>query len=158
MICRHKLYHFTVANTRFKTKTKFATIKWYNLCRQIIQSQTCYPLNIDWEQTCLVKRIITVLGFGNNCDWYLAVESNYVILLWSLERWSLWETCNSYWTISDDKKELATDPESPSSRRQSLSVSEQEKVWRALAYDYEARFCGHCNTTTDIKEANYFGR
>ena len=50
MICRHKLYHFTVANTRFtapltrRGKTKFATIKWYNLCLQIIQSQTCYPL------------------------------------------------------------------------------------------------------------------
>ena len=50
MICRHKLYHFTVANTRFtapltrRGKTKFATVKWYNLCRQIIQSQTCYPL------------------------------------------------------------------------------------------------------------------
>ena len=28
-------------------KTKFATIKWYNLCLQIIQSQTCYPL-IYW--------------------------------------------------------------------------------------------------------------
>ena len=52
MICRHKLYHFTVtvANTSFtapltgRGKTKFATIKWYNLCQQIIQSQTCYPL------------------------------------------------------------------------------------------------------------------
>ena len=50
MICWHKLYHFTVANTRFtapltrRGKTKFATIKWYNLCQQIIQSQTCYPL------------------------------------------------------------------------------------------------------------------
>ena len=50
MICWHKLYHFTVANTRFtapltrRGKTKFATVKWYNLCQQIIQSQTCYPL------------------------------------------------------------------------------------------------------------------
>ena len=26
-------------------KTKFATLKWYNWCQQIIQSQTCYPLN-----------------------------------------------------------------------------------------------------------------
>ena len=25
-------------------KTKFAIIKWYNLWRQIIQSQMCYPL------------------------------------------------------------------------------------------------------------------
>ena len=66
MICRHKLNHFTVANTRFtapltrRGKTKFATIKWFNLCLQIIQSQTCYPLNhfiwnsnylVDWKYT-----------------------------------------------------------------------------------------------------------
>ena len=31
-------------------------------------------------------------------------------------------------------------------------------MWRGEASDYEARFCGHCNTTTDIKEANFFGR
>ena len=37
-------------------------------------------------------------------------------------------------------------------------ISEQEKFWRTDANDYEARFCGHCNTTTDIKEANFFGR
>lgn len=36
-------------------------------------------------------------------------------------------------------------------------LSEQEKMWRALAYDYSSRYCGHCNTTTDIKEANFFG-
>lgn len=37
------------------------------------------------------------------------------------------------------------------------SVSQQERAWREMAYDYEIRFCGHCNTTTDIKEANFFG-
>ena len=25
-------------------KTEFASVKWYNLCLQIIQLQTCYPL------------------------------------------------------------------------------------------------------------------
>ena len=35
--------------------------------------------------------------------------------------------------------------------------SDDEKVWRARANDYKYRFCGHCNTTTDIKEANFFG-
>lgn len=35
--------------------------------------------------------------------------------------------------------------------------SEEERMWRGEASDYEARFCGHCNTTTDIKEANFFG-
>lgn len=29
--------------------------------------------------------------------------------------------------------------------------------WRTLALDYAERFVGHCNTTTDIKEANFFG-
>lgn len=29
--------------------------------------------------------------------------------------------------------------------------------WRTLALDYSERFVGHCNTTTDIKEANFFG-
>lgn len=26
-----------------------------------------------------------------------------------------------------------------------------------MAKDYKDRFVGHCNTTTDIKEANFFG-
>lgn len=37
------------------------------------------------------------------------------------------------------------------------TTSFQETTWRNGAYDYEQRFCGHCNTTTDIKEANFFG-
>ncbi|RWS12151.1 WD and tetratricopeptide repeats protein 1-like protein, partial [Dinothrombium tinctorium] len=33
----------------------------------------------------------------------------------------------------------------------------QEKEWTSQAFDFSERFCGHCNTTTDIKEANFFG-
>ena len=46
--------YITVANTRFtapltrRGKTKFATVKWYNLCMQIIQSKTCYT---KWNTT-----------------------------------------------------------------------------------------------------------
>ena len=29
---------------------------------------------------------------------------------------------------------------------------------KSEAVDFKLRFCGHCNTTTDIKEANFFGR
>ncbi|KAF0288714.1 WD and tetratricopeptide repeats protein 1 [Amphibalanus amphitrite] len=36
--------------------------------------------------------------------------------------------------------------------------SDQERSWRRSAADFETRYCGHCNTTTDIKEANFFGR
>jgi WD and tetratricopeptide repeat-containing protein 1 len=42
-------------------------------------------------------------------------------------------------------------------KKKEAEISEQEKVWRKEAKDYDRRFCGHCNTTTDIKEANYFG-
>lgn len=35
--------------------------------------------------------------------------------------------------------------------------SESEMAWRAAALDYEDCYVGHCNTKTDIKEANYFG-
>lgn len=37
-------------------------------------------------------------------------------------------------------------------------ISSHERQWRQNSVDYEVRFCGHCNTTTDIKEANFFGR
>jgi WD and tetratricopeptide repeat-containing protein 1 len=37
-------------------------------------------------------------------------------------------------------------------------ISEYEQEWRRNIIDYTMRFCGHCNTTTDIKEANFFGK
>lgn len=37
------------------------------------------------------------------------------------------------------------------------SVTKQEKELRAASKDYDLRFVGHCNTTTDIKEVNYLG-
>ncbi|XP_065366918.1 WD and tetratricopeptide repeats protein 1 [Calliphora vicina] len=36
-------------------------------------------------------------------------------------------------------------------------MTNDEFYWRCKAKDYSQRFVGHCNTTTDIKEANYFG-
>lgn len=35
--------------------------------------------------------------------------------------------------------------------------SQNEQYWKSVAMDYKERFVGHCNTTTDIKEANFFG-
>nr|XP_057940382.1 WD and tetratricopeptide repeats protein 1 [Doryrhamphus excisus]XP_057940383.1 WD and tetratricopeptide repeats protein 1 [Doryrhamphus excisus] len=37
------------------------------------------------------------------------------------------------------------------------AVSEDELDQREQSLDYKHRYCGHCNTTTDIKEANFFG-
>lgn len=57
---------------------------------------------------------------------------------------------------SESQSSSGSNNSSPKQRKQP-HTSEQEKAWRALAYDYELRYCGHCNTTTDIKEANFFG-
>lgn len=38
------------------------------------------------------------------------------------------------------------------------SIPEDEIILRERSFDYKHRYCGHCNTTTDIKEANFFGR
>ncbi|KAK7108463.1 WD and tetratricopeptide repeats protein 1-like [Littorina saxatilis] len=47
--------------------------------------------------------------------------------------------------------------EDTAGQRRRAAASEQEKKWQSEANDYVQRFCGHCNTTTDIKEANFFG-
>lgn len=36
-------------------------------------------------------------------------------------------------------------------------VGPSDERWRRRAFDYEERFVGHCNRTTDIKQANFFG-
>ncbi|XP_043265307.1 WD and tetratricopeptide repeats protein 1-like isoform X2 [Colletes gigas] len=38
-----------------------------------------------------------------------------------------------------------------------IQVSEYEQAWQHNTIDYKMRFYGHCNTTTDIKEVNFFG-
>lgn len=61
-------------------------------------------------------------------------------------------------TENDDEETSGhADTVSSRHRRRLSIVSDQEKAFRAEALDYEQRFCGHCNTTTDIKEANFFG-
>jgi len=41
--------------------------------------------------------------------------------------------------------------------RKGKNFSEKELLWRSKAADYTRRYVGACNTSTDIKEANFFG-
>ncbi|CAH2085044.1 unnamed protein product [Euphydryas editha] len=43
------------------------------------------------------------------------------------------------------------------SEEEGQSGSDLERQLRSSALDYKCRFVGHCNTTTDIKEANFLG-
>lgn len=58
---------------------------------------------------------------------------------------------------SDDSDSQANSSMEPQGGSAEFRLSEQETVFREEAMDYDLRFCGHCNTTTDIKEANFLG-
>ena len=55
---------------------------------------------------------------------------------------------------NDNLSEAST---SKRKKTESSEVEKEEMNCRLSAADYYLRFCGHCNTTTDIKEANFFG-
>ncbi|KAF4076225.1 hypothetical protein AMELA_G00227760 [Ameiurus melas] len=56
---------------------------------------------------------------------------------------------------SDEKKGSSSIRFHNFSRKE--SIPEDEIILRERSFDYKHRYCGHCNTTTDIKEANFFG-
>ncbi|XP_033636090.1 WD and tetratricopeptide repeats protein 1-like [Asterias rubens] len=68
---------------------------------------------------------------------------------------AVFSMCDSEDSSSSDKDKVETSPRRRWSHQD--HVSDEEKLLRGEAFDYAERFCGHCNTTTDIKEANFFG-
>ena len=64
---------------------------------------------------------------------------------------------------SKNKKAKESDDEEEEEVKKKVSDENDEftaaiEKLKANATDFKLRFCGHCNTTTDIKEANFFGR
>lgn len=55
------------------------------------------------------------------------------------------------------KSEELQEKEPSEFREDFQDISGKEILWREEARDYIQRFYGHCNTTTDIKEANFLG-
>lgn len=54
---------------------------------------------------------------------------------------------NSTILLSDEQNDYDLEP-----------VSQSERQLRVSSNDYCHRYLGHCNTTTDIKEANFLGQ
>lgn len=61
-------------------------------------------------------------------------------------------------TLTDAEEHKEGRGEESTRHTSTRQESQQEKELQKNACDYTMRFCGHCNTTTDIKEANFFGR
>lgn len=58
----------------------------------------------------------------------------------------------------EEAMEVQTPPEESEAMKRSTQFLAQVDQLKTEATDFKQRFCGHCNTTTDIKEANFFGR
>lgn len=52
---------------------------------------------------------------------------------------------------------METQPDEAGTTEEPHASSALERVMRTNSFDYKQRFLGHCNTTTDIKEANFLG-
>ena len=57
----------------------------------------------------------------------------------------------------EDLMDIQDDDEEDNGSIQGSSLSRQEEFERSKARDYSMRYLGACNTTTDIKEANFLG-
>ena len=65
---------------------------------------------------------------------------------------------NRFHDTDSDEDEEATDHQNGKMTKRDASFVEEISKLKSSAVDFKLRFCGHCNTTTDIKEANFFGR
>lgn len=61
-------------------------------------------------------------------------------------------------TMRDSIQELESDPKEIIYEKEFVKKTEEHEAnLRLDSRDYEVRFVGHCNTTTDIKEVNFLG-
>merc|ERR1719245_1651046 len=58
---------------------------------------------------------------------------------------------------NEDDQDSMADSSDPELGAMQSSDPYSSPVSALTCYDYNRRYCGHCNTTTDIKEANFFG-
>ncbi|KAK0179561.1 hypothetical protein PV327_005302 [Microctonus hyperodae] len=72
------------------------------------------------------------------------------------DKFSNYSSNSSYRALRKDIME-AMNADEDDTDSDHILISPHEYKWRHNTTDYKLRFCGHCNTTTDIKEANYFG-
>ncbi|CAD5121988.1 DgyrCDS10441 [Dimorphilus gyrociliatus] len=100
-----------------------------------------------------IAKILLTLGWHKEAEeWTDAVFKKYV----KSEAGPLFESLRK--DINTAKKEAEKEPRR---RRKSedefCKLNKQETVWRNKSIDFQNRYCGHCNTTTDIKEVNFWG-
>ena len=69
-----------------------------------------------------------------------------------------YSTSRFHHDTDSDEDEAVTEQQNGKKSKRDASFMEEISKLKSSAVDFKLRFCGHCNTTTDIKEANFFGR
>ncbi|KAF5308666.1 hypothetical protein FQR65_LT06127 [Abscondita terminalis] len=101
----------------------------------------------------------------NNIEAYTGLIECLLSLNWTEEAYQWLEFyCSNFPESSDcaQIKELYTEVTIRKNKKETdngneKAFSDEEKQLRLESRDYESHFIGHCNTTTDIKEANFLG-
>lgn len=104
----------------------------------------------------------------NDKKLFMSLIACLIELKWYDEAKSWLELFQKQFPYEDCKEKVAyvkmccrwTDEKKPDEclLNENIFVTKQEKELRADSRDFELRFIGHCNTTTDIKEVNYLGK
>lgn len=98
----------------------------------------------------------------SDTDAYFGLVNCLIDLKWKEEaqKWlNTFEKCKPDVdkTVIESLKEQVNHCETPDESEESEIITDDEKYLRKDSFDYELRYIGHCNTTTDIKEANFLG-
>lgn len=109
--------------------------------------------------------LYVIQNWPNNKEAYLGLVQCLIALNWIEEAYQWLEYFYSNHSDSEESaqiKGLHTDITTRRNKKENDTSSEkafsdEEKQLRLESRDYETHFIGHCNTTTDIKEANFLG-
>lgn len=107
---------------------------------------------------------IHAIQLWSDTDGYLGLINCLIDLKWKEEaiRWlNTFQKCKPDVdkTVIENLKEQINHCEIPTldDNEETEKITEDEKFLREDSLDYELRYIGHCNTTTDIKEVNFLG-
>ncbi|XP_043276205.1 WD and tetratricopeptide repeats protein 1-like isoform X2 [Venturia canescens] len=165
------------ANNKFQTKNYLAAINLYNKALEYCPTASVLYGN---RAAALMKRHWDGDDYAalRDCQTTLLLDPEHVKAHFRLSRCFLelhrpdeaWRVVIDFITKFPDyssnsalralKKDIVNAIEANkqgSSYAHGQTLSMYETAWRLRTIDYKFRYCGHSNTTTDIKEANFFG-
>ncbi|KAB0795042.1 hypothetical protein PPYR_04829 [Photinus pyralis] len=157
--------------------TKITSNRKLLKCNKKISSQPCACDFIERARTLFNRKwtgdvysaardyLHVIRNWNDNKDAYIGLIQCLIALNWSDEAYHWLDYFSSNFVDYNDSAQIKTlhdDIASCKTKKDEeinseKAFSDEEKQLRLESRDYETHFIGHCNTTTDIKEANFLG-